>query len=401
MSHDPVNIFAARADAPGVRRFLTERFPAAEVRASGDDWTTITVRFDGGRSLSFLHDRGYYTGPGWDRQKAGMMGYFDRFTLGDRRPRLAKTVGALVFALATEFDPMPTTNQDDRLALVFEVAKFLDGVVFTPAALRDGNGRVIVSAAGTADPDVTWPASAAEDDAPTPPTATRVARRVVALTTVTARAVIERDARNGADAPDQSARKHQSLLAWLSDFPALVDEFEPAERGIVETPPGQLAPQKAVDAMWRIEGLTVLAWALGRFDLPRYDELVNIDAIWSAARFLRPPAEALPAVSRLRSLNELEAYRRQAFAYHWRLRDYGLRPRAMDLRTFARTSWFGPLDISMLELQDNDLALRGARIDRAPADVLGSCTSLARERHQAINWLCQGPETYSRADVST
>jgi hypothetical protein len=52
-------------------------------------------------------------------------------------------------------------------------------------------------------------------------------------------------------------------------------------------------------------------------------------------------------------------------------------------------------------LVEGDLELRGERIDRAPEDVFSSAHSAAQERHQAANWLWEGPERYSEASVAT
>jgi len=73
----------------------------------------------------------------------------------------------------------------------------------------------------------------------------------------------------------------------------------------------------------------------------------------------------------------------------------------LDFAEYARTCWFGPLDISGLPLIDGDLGLRGERIDRAPDEVFSSAHSTAQERHQAVNWLREGPERYSEASVAT
>lgn len=73
----------------------------------------------------------------------------------------------------------------------------------------------------------------------------------------------------------------------------------------------------------------------------------------------------------------------------------------MDFAEFARTCWFGPLDISGLPLVDGDLALHGRRIDQAPPDSIDTALSAARERHQAANWLREGPDRYSDASVAT
>ena len=60
-----------------------------------------------------------------------------------------------------------------------------------------------------------------------------------------------------------------------------------------------------------------------------------------------------------------------------------------------------PASTGLFELIDNDLALREARIDQAPLEVLNLCASIAAERHMAANWLCWGPEVYSDTDAST
>ncbi len=419
MANEPINIFSAHADPAGVLNRLRERFPDAEVEADGDTWKAVTVRFGEGEraaALTFLHDRDYYAGPDWPRQKAGMQGYFDRFPAGDRKPRLMATIGSLQFALATRFEPDFDPDGDDRLTVVFDIAEFLDGVLFTPSALRDAAGRILVGADGEYDEDAVWPrvglvvevpprsegGEADEGDQPTPPDPDRVARRAVALTGVVARAVIEREVKFGGASDEDAARMHARLLGWLREV-GIEDELEPAEQDVIARPPGQLQDQEFVNAMWRVEGLAVLAWALGRLDLPRYDELSDVDAVWDAVGFLKPDeVRSMLAIPTVRPPAELEALRKQMLGYHWRLRDFRWsRPQAMDFRAFAKDCWFGSFDLSPFSLIDDDLALRGQRIDAAPPEVFDTCCSIAAERHLAINWLCAGPEEYSEADVST
>ena len=73
----------------------------------------------------------------------------------------------------------------------------------------------------------------------------------------------------------------------------------------------------------------------------------------------------------------------------------------MDFARFARTCWFGPLDLGGVPLVEGDLAIKGERIDRAPPGAFSSAHSAAQERHQAANWLWEGPERYSDASVAT
>lgn len=87
--------------------------------------------------------------------------------------------------------------------------------------------------------------------------------------------------------------------------------------------------------------------------------------------------------------------------YHWRVREYTVRPRKMDFRAFAANCWFGSFDLTGFELIDDELAIQGQRLDEADEDVFGLCQSIVSERHKAANWLCWGPDVYSDADVST
>jgi hypothetical protein len=155
--------------------------------------------------------------------------------------------------------------------------------------------------------------------------------------------------------------------------------------------------------VWRVEGLEVLGWALGRSTPPRYDELSNVDDVWNALGFLDPArvAEVLKGPT-LRPRAELEAFRRQTQGYHWRLRQYRfVEPKAMNFRALAAGGQAGPFDLSGFDLIDNDLALQGKRIDRASDTVFSDAASIAIERQLAINWICDGPALYSEADAST
>jgi hypothetical protein len=89
------------------------------------------------------------------------------------------------------------------------------------------------------------------------------------------------------------------------------------------------------------------------------------------------------------------------FALHWRLRNFRIDQAPIDFVEYARTCWFGPLNLTGLPLIKGDLGLRGRRIDRASPDVLLSAESAARERHHAANWLWEGPERYSEASEAT
>jgi hypothetical protein len=235
-----------------------------------------------------------------------------------------------------------------------------------------------------------------------PPPPARVARRAIALMAVTARAVIEREVKLRRVPADHAPELHGRLLGWIGELD-ITDEFEPEERETLEAKPGDLSDRRFSDSMWRIEGLEVLGWALGRSNLPRYDTLSNVDDVWSVLGFLDPARvkEVLASAS-LRSREELETFRAAMLGYHWRLRQYKyVNPEPMDFTAFAANCWFGSFDLTGFELIDNDLAIHGERIDRAKEEALADAMNIALERHLAANWLCDGPAGYSESDVST
>jgi hypothetical protein len=324
-------------------------------------------------------------------------------------------------SLGTLFEPGFDPEGDSRLDVLFSVADLLDGVLFTPSTLRDASGRILFGAAGEddEDPEATWPrvigevsvsaprgAAMQESSRPTTadlvdepseaPTADRVARRALGLTAVTARAFLEQDAKE-----TESAETYQELLTWINDL-GIGDEFEPEESAVLQRPLGRLDSRPQINSVWRLEGLVVLAWALGRFEIPPHDQLVDASALWRSFGMLDAKVGlALLANPALRPGEEIAALRNRLFAVHWRLRNFKIKPAVMDFAEFARTCWFGPLDLSGLPLVDGDLGLKGQRIDRADEDDFSTAHSAAQERHQAANWLWEGPERFSEASVAT
>jgi hypothetical protein len=421
---EPITLFARIADPVAVVRRLRELAPTVEIDDRDHDWRTAIVTFGKGprsQSLTFTHDPSYYAEPNWSSQMEGMRGFFSRFPDSGRKSRVLSLTTSFRFSLGTAFNPDLDAERDPRLDVLFAIAELLDGVLFTPSSLRDSRGRILFSASGEEeeDPQAVWPRvigevtlseplgaamhrmsrSSSPDDDETethPPTPERVARRALALTAVTTRAILEQDT-----ADPEALETHQDLLAWVEDI-GIDREFEPGEREVLHRKLGDLDPSEQANSTWRLEGLVVLAWALSRFEIPPHDQLVSLNPLWqSLGLFDAGAARALLESPNLRPRVEIGMLRKRLFAIHWRLRNFYLHRGVMDFADHARTCWFGPLDVSGLPLIEGDLGLRGERIDRAARDLFSSSHSAAQERHQAANWLWEGPEHYSKASVAT
>jgi hypothetical protein len=422
MATEPVTIFARIADTAAVARLLREIAPDVQIDGPDDDWRQAIITFGKSKSvrtITFNNDPDYHAEPNWSEQMNGMRGFFARFPETERKPFVMSLTTTFRFSLGSLFEPDFDPGGDPRLDVLFAVAELLDGVLFTPSSLRDRNGRVLFSAGGEAeeDPEAIWPQvlgkvslppgraphepsrsgeSGDESDTAEAPSPVRVARRAIALGVVTMRAMLEREAHE-----PTAPQTHKHLIDWIREL-GLEDELEPDESAVVQRRLGRLDSMQQINSTWRLEGLAVLTWALGKLELPAHDELVNPNDLWeSLGVFDADAANALLTNPALRSREEIQTLCNRTFALHWRLRNYGLRPTVMDFADFARTCWFGPLDLTGLPLVKGDLAIGGKRLDRASKELFARTQSAAQERHQAINWLCEGPERYSDASTDT
>lgn len=436
MPAEPMTLFARIADPVGVAQLLRTRAPGTVIDGPDGAWRNAVVTLGAG-AVTFTHDPNYHAEPNWSVQMNGMAGYFSRFPATERKDRALMLMTTFKFSLGLLFDPEDDEDNDSRLDIVYAVAELLDGILFTPSALRDARGRVLYGAGGEEeDPDAVWPRVIAEVNlgnaaSPTPlsaetlahrPTPARVARRALALTAVTARAILEQGGVNlGLERPKWNpvtwvrhmvagrAEQHQKLLQW-AQLVGIHDEFEPDEWEALQRLPGRLNPPQQIRTTWRLEGLGVLAWALGKFELPPHDQLVECHSLWRGIGIFDIAAcKVLMSNSRLRPLAELQALRRRLLAINWRLTDFYVRPTGIDFVRFTeesfgnydRTAWFRSEEVAELPLVEGDLCIRGVRIDRASAEDFSLARSIAHERYLAANWLCEGPAMYSATDVST
>lgn len=414
MEFEPITVFSRIADPALVAKKLREFSISVKIDGTDHSWRHAVVTVGSWwrkRTLTFTHDPDYYSEPGWSQQMDGMRGYFSRFPNSDRKPQVLMLISTFRFSLGTLFSPDFDPSGDPRLDVLYAITETLDGVLFTPSSLRDAHGRILLTAEGEEfeDPEAKWPRVAAEvsieesqggtggeNEPSDPPTAERVARRALALSAVTVRGILEMELQDA-----RAGDTYDDLIQWVADC-GIESEIEPDEWAVLQRPLGKLDGQDQVNACWRLEGLVVLAWALGLFEIPPHDELVETNPLWDSLKmFDVDGAVELLSNPTLRPRSEIETLQRRLFALHWRLRNYRVNPGVIDFAEYAETCWFGPLNISGFPLKGGDLALQGDRIDRASPDLFSRTESAAKERHQAVNWLVDGPTRYADASIST
>jgi hypothetical protein len=425
MAHEPLTLLSLNIAPALVAQRLRELAPAVEIEGSDDSWKRMVVTITSGdttRTLTLLHDPNDYREPHWSRVVQAMRQYFERFPDSPRKSRALQLASQLRFSLSPVFEPDLAPAGDRRLDLLLEVTGLVGGVLFTPSTLYDAGGRVLFSVGGATaeDPDAEWPeleqsiaadatplaatllaitsampplgesVAAMHPSDPTAPSAQRVARRALALSAVTARAILEEDA----DDP-QNVEMHAELLSWVAEI-GVEAELEPDERVMLQQPLGQLDPESKTHSSWRLEGLAVLAWALGRYDIPAHDGLVDLSTLWDALGLLRyDTANALLAEPWLRSRAEIDALYQRLYALYSRLRDFETHPEPVDFAAYAHTRGCKPWELGTLPLVEGDLSVNGHRIDRASEEALATVQTAVFERHQAAQWLRSGQELYA------
>lgn len=190
------------------------------------------------------------------------------------------------------------------------------------------------------------------------------------------------------------------MCVWL-DHLGINDEIEPSEDAVIRAPIGATNRQTVINAAWRSEAMAVLAWALPRADLPRYDERDGGYETAAKLGFLVKREQTVLACPLLRPLPEILQGAKTYLTVHWRLREYSVRPDVIDFKRYVSRATWGPLSLADVALVEGDLAIRGERIDRVPEDWRELMRSMARERHNAFNWLLGFAPIYSEVETTT
>ncbi len=230
----------------------------------------------------------------------------------------------------------------------------------------------------------------------TPPTARRVACRALVMTALSYRGKVELDT-----TWREREKEVQRIQGFVRDL-GMESEAEPGERDLLGRELGRLTQREAVNMSWLIEGVGVLAWGLGRYTLPPHDEGVEPRDLADSLAFLTPTARDVLARATLVSKDEVSLYREIAFAVHWRMVEWRLRPTACDLMALAgRLPWMDEEAIRRLPLVDGDLSIHGRPIAACSEVDRNRCASIAIERHRAAIWLLGEEKVFSEIVPNT
>jgi hypothetical protein len=336
--------------------------------------------------LTINHSLDYYTGERWPTQLMAMQTYLQRFHGAKERADVFTYLAGLRFALSFNIQPAPVKN-DPRRDVIMGLARELKAVVFSPTALLDAQGRAILSDDGPCDASAVVPECVAGNAWASPdrrPSPMRVAQRLLVMAALTERGLLD-----VSDEPTSIREDRRTELIQLLHAVDAWNECTVEEQHSLEIPIGQLEADHAWHMTWLAEGVMVLGWALGRCELPAYDEEADLGLLWHLAGLTKDGQNAaqLVAMATLRDEAAIKLYSEQILAIHWRLRQFEQDKQARNLEAFAAKAWTGSLDLGMARVIEGDLAIDDlplCQVDDSRREVVAAVVT---ERHKMMRWL--------------
>jgi hypothetical protein len=221
-----------------------------------------------------------------------------------------------------------------------------------------------------------------------PPVAQQVARRALILSAIVCRGSIDRGPR------DPSIKSLPARITeWLENA-ELMDHIEPWEAEVLDTALGELQEESITRATWAVEGLVVLAWALGHADLPRHDQTVNPFDVAESVGLLCDDAEEFINSAQLRTPIELHDCRELMYALHCRLRAFLRRRECNNFPAWIEEEWLDRLRLNRDDLIiDADLRVGQTAIASATPEAVQRCEWAIHQRHRASIWLIGEEQT--------
>jgi hypothetical protein len=214
------------------------------------------------------------------------------------------------------------------------------------------------------------------------PSPDRVARRAIVLSVVSCRGFVEGDRADTKAAGDLAKRAHD----WLRAL-GLEEELSAWERHVVTSPFGSLTDRDRMNASWLSEAVTVLAWSLGRAELPGFEEQCDPAGSANTLGFLQAIDSTVLRSPQLRPDEDLQEYNEFIYNLHWRVRDFSLNRRSYNFEALARKAWGEPVLRHGLVLREGDVCVGGVPISQAQECDWRALASITQERHRASNWL--------------
>jgi hypothetical protein len=191
----------------------------------------------------------------------------------------------------------------------------------------------------------------------------------------------------------------EKILTFVNGV-GITDEFLPGETRLLNAPFGTLTDFERVETSWLVEGMLVLAWAIGKAELPKFGTKCNAASVSIGLGMFRPGTKERLTQAVLRDPGEIEAAALSYLALNWRIGKFIADPREkLDFVASLKDPNSPHLVVDGVELVDGDMAIDGLPLPKVKRDRFGEVFTIVRQRFNAFKWL-QGYATQYAADTT-
>src|SRR6185437_3367175 len=185
-------------------------------------------------------------------------------------------------------------------------------------------------------------------------------------------------------------------------------DVEKDERRFLQAGIDQMSAQQRIDAAWLAESIACLLWAIEIMpELPRYDQEVSHELVNALPA---TPIKGLMKQAHLRPKEQIEKQREIAELWHWRARTRRLQEEGRPLPLPNGYTIEQVIELAALKGAESgdlphplasDFPAMGKPYRDISLEEFATMTSIAQERHKALNWLCGYSPSGRWADTPT
>jgi hypothetical protein len=197
--------------------------------------------------------------------------------------------------------------------------------------------------------------------------------------------------------PDPSAQELAGQILPLTRETGIYQAYEPAELRLLNAPWGTLPRRDRVALSWAVEGVAVMAWALGKAPLPPFDTRCEGAPVGSALGLFQHESPEVVHAATLRDRSEIEMHALTYEILSWRLQQFLACRQRIDFASRLKSSNSPLAIVGAVALLEGDLAVDGAPLLEVSEERLSEVSTIVRERHKAFRWLLGHEKNYAPA----
>ena len=234
--------------------------------------------------------------------------------------------------------------------------------------------------------------------------------RMICLTSLTVRGMLERAIARAAPAGNQDAHARiDGLLDWLRKQ-RLWSRLSIHERQAMAKPSGTWDGRERTNASWRVEAAGVVAWSLGLLGkIPAYDTEFSASSVWTAAPSIGVATDGFIRTAVFRPEAEIRDAREMAEFWMWRAQttrsqadaEHTGRTSPEQYREYVRSAAEKGVANSWFIAINEDFPAFGKSYAELSPEEYRRASSIALERLWGLNWLCGPGRNWDHVSLDT